>query len=151
MKQQGGNILVRRATPTDAFEIHRAHLRSIREVCVKDYTEAEITAWGNKTFSQEKRVQSILNDGIWVVENYGTILGFGHIILELNINSAHICALFLVPESLRIGMGKRLLYLMEDYARKNGAKRITLSSSITALVFFKEHGFIEKGEQLKEK
>ena len=38
--------IVRKATQDDRQGLHDAHMRSIREICVKDHGEDEIKGWG---------------------------------------------------------------------------------------------------------
>ena len=40
------NAFVRRARVGDEEGIHKAHMRSIKEICAKDYREDQINAWG---------------------------------------------------------------------------------------------------------
>jgi hypothetical protein len=40
--------IIRKAVPGEEQEIHKVHMRSIREVCVKDHGEEEIKGWGNR-------------------------------------------------------------------------------------------------------
>jgi hypothetical protein len=39
--------IIRKAKVGDESGIHEAHMRSIREICVKDHGEEEIKGWGN--------------------------------------------------------------------------------------------------------
>jgi len=39
---------IRPARSGDEPAIHEAHMRSVREVCVKDHGEEEIRGWGNR-------------------------------------------------------------------------------------------------------
>jgi hypothetical protein len=53
---------IRRAKPGDAKAIHEAHMKSIQEVCSKDHSFEEISAWGNRPYLEEQRQNSINND-----------------------------------------------------------------------------------------
>lgn len=72
---------VRRARPEDARGIHEAHMRSIREVCSQDHTEEEIRGWGFRPYREDQRINAIVNQHVWVVENSGKIEGYGHLSL----------------------------------------------------------------------
>ncbi|MBS1958916.1 MAG: GNAT family N-acetyltransferase [Bdellovibrionales bacterium] len=61
-------LVIRRARVEDARAIHEVHMRSIREVCSKDHTLAEIQAWGGREFDEAQRIDAIKNDYVWVVE-----------------------------------------------------------------------------------
>jgi hypothetical protein len=43
------NPQIREAKPGDESLIHEAHMRSIREVCIKDHGEEEIHGWGGSS------------------------------------------------------------------------------------------------------
>lgn len=43
-------INIRRAQHKDALEIIDSHVRSIREICEKDYTPEQIEAWAGRNF-----------------------------------------------------------------------------------------------------
>src|SRR5687768_6896034 len=70
---------IRRAVPGDARAIHEAHMRSIREVCAKDYSEEQIRAWAGREFRQNERTAAITRDSVWVVEAEGRVAGYAHL------------------------------------------------------------------------
>ena len=139
--------LIRRAEVLDARSIHEAHMRSIRETCSAHYTPEEITAWAGREFNETKRIDSIKNDFLWVVENQGTIEGFGHLILESE-KDAYIEALYFCLSVIGKGVGHRMLKLMEEVARDKKNNTITLNSTITSLPFYKIQGYREMGPQI---
>ena len=57
----------------------------------------------------------------------------------------YINALYLAPEILGQGFGKKIANLMMEKARAMGADHITLESSITARKFYKSLGFEDNG------
>jgi GNAT superfamily N-acetyltransferase len=135
---------IRAAQPGDESQIHEAHMRSIREVCVKDHGENEIKGWGNRPLGN-RWVDAIKIGHVWVVEANGRIFGHAYLrIFEEDGNKkAHINGLYLTPEVLSKGFGKRLGNLMLDTAKNAGVKSITLESTITAHEFYKSLGFAE--------
>ena len=42
------NSIIRLARPGEEAQIHEAHMRSIREICIKDHGEEEVRGWGNR-------------------------------------------------------------------------------------------------------
>ncbi len=137
---------VRLAKPGDEAAIHAAHMRSIREVCVKDHGEEEIRGWGFRE-QGNRWVDAILRKEVWVVEYQGSIQGMGYIrIFEENgASKAYLHALYLTPEVLGKKFGSRLMALMLERARTSGASGVDLDSTITAHEFYKAFGFVDTG------
>ncbi len=138
--------LIRRAVLEDGLAIHEAHLRSIREVCGPHYSEAEILAWGYRTYSPSKWSHSILNDFVLVVESNQIIMGYGHARLADN-NQAQILGLYLCPEILGLGVGKAIFTRLKEDLVATHVKTIHLESTLNALSFYKKLGFVQCGEQ----
>jgi predicted acetyltransferase len=139
--------VVRRAKAEDALAIHEAHMRSIQEVCSKDHSPEEISAWGNRTYNESIRLDAINNDYVWVVEVRGEIQGFGHLKVfnKDNLSKGHIWGLYLTQNVLGFGIGKEIFDLMLVEANKLQAKILSLESSITAHDFYKKLGFRDVG------
>jgi putative acetyltransferase len=142
-------VQVRKAKPEDAAYIHEAHMRSIHEVCSKDYSPEEVAAWGGRSFDPDRWLQSILNHHVWVIEVNKGIEGFGHIRIfkENECKLAHIHGLYLTPKATGRGAATQVLNLMLNIAKESHVTRITLESSITAHEFYKKYGFIDRSPQ----
>lgn len=134
--------IIRRATDEDMEGIHDAHMRSIREVCVKDHGEEEIRGWGYREFCN-KWATSIKHHHVWVVELDNKIYGHAYIRIyeELAEKLAYIYGLYLTPEFIGKGLGKKLLTLMLKVASEEKVITIKLDSTITAHEFYKSFGF----------
>lgn len=137
---------IREAKPGDESDIHEAHMRSIREVCIRDHGEKEVSGWGNRPLGDRWK-SSVREGGVWVVEFQGRISGVGYVqVSSTEIDTkAHIFGLYLTPEVLGKGAGAKLLQLMLDRARNAGAKVVTLDSTLTAHGFYKRFGFCDSG------
>ncbi|MFN7825799.1 MAG: GNAT family N-acetyltransferase [Pseudobdellovibrionaceae bacterium] len=146
----GEATLIRRAAIADAEQIHNAHMQSIREVCSKDHTEAEIAAWGNRPFNKEQRESSIKNDFVWVIEAAGAIQGYSHLKLfeKDGLKQGHILGLYLTPRILGKKLGQRMVSLMIEQAKEFCAQRITLESTISAHSFYGRNGFHDVGPMI---
>lgn len=148
-------------------------MRSIREVCSKDHTLAEIQAWGGRPYDEARRRQIIAEHRVWVVQR----AGIDPLIREQNPNDPihleapepadpgisgwaclglkpatdiqparwHIYALYLGSEVLGLGLGRELVRLMLEEAQREGATEVTLESTITAHGFYKHCGFVDEG------
>lgn len=104
---------IRRARPGDEAAIHEAHMRSIREICVKDHGEEEIRGWGYRQLG-DRWVRAIQEDFVQVVELDGKIQGFGHLrVLEKEgAQVAHLHGLYLTPEVVGLGLGRKIAHEM---------------------------------------
>jgi len=140
------NGIIRLAKPGEDSAIHAAHMRSIREICVNDHGEEEIRGWGFRELGN-RWVDAIQRKEVWVIEDDGSIKGFGYIrIFEENgTTKAHLHALYLTPEIIGKKFATRLMGLMLEKAKISGAKEIALDSSITAHSFYKRFGFVDSG------
>jgi GNAT superfamily N-acetyltransferase len=136
---------IRRALESDARNIHEAHMRSIREVCSKQHSAEEISGWGNRPFNEERRLDAIKNHCVWVVENQNHIEGYGHLqIYERdNVILSYVHGLYLTPQVLNQGLGKKLFLEMLNEAKKAKAVRIQLEATLTAHEFYIKMGFYD--------
>lgn len=135
--------IIRPAIPGDEAAIHKSHMRSINEVCIKDHSD-EVKGWGNRELGS-RWFDAVKKGDVWVVEFEGKICGHGYIRIfdEENEKKAHIHGLYLTPEVLSQGNGAKLMRLMLEKARKSGVKKVTLESTITAHNFYKHFGFVD--------
>jgi N-acetylglutamate synthase-like GNAT family acetyltransferase len=140
-------MIIRRAQASDAKGIHEAHMLSIQEVCAKDYTDAEIQAWGHRPFSDYKVLNSIEKDFFWVIADKEKIEGFGHLKIWNSEEGpkAEVMGLYLTPRVLGQGFGRKIIELMLSELRTQKVKSLTLSSTITSVPFYEKMGFIKLG------
>ncbi len=136
--------MIRKALPGDEVAVHESHMRSIREVCVKDHGADEVRGWGNRPLG-DRWVRAIVDDHVWVVEINGRIEGHGYIRIfeEAGRTVAHIHGLYLTPAVIGLGQGKKLAELMLSAAREHDAVEVTLDSTVTAHEFYKKLGFVD--------
>jgi putative acetyltransferase len=138
---------IRRAKPADAEGIIAAHRRSIREVCYKDYTPAQIAAWSGRNFQVEHWHDTIPKDLVWVVVDTGDkIYGFGHLHFRPDSTAARLAGLYFVPEVLGVGHGRALVRFMKAACRQRGCKSIDLVATITSKAFYEKMDFQQVGE-----
>jgi putative acetyltransferase len=134
-------LQIRKATHDDAGKIIEAHRRSIREVCAKDYSPAQIAAWSGRDFKPERWQQTMDRDQVWVIsDNEKKIYGFGHLQIKEN-NNAEIAGLYFVPELIGKGFGKKLAQIIFDECKKKNVTNINLYATLTAKAFYESVGF----------
>jgi putative acetyltransferase len=129
-------ISVRRAEPEDAEQICQVHILSVRELCKSDYTPEQIEAWVGKLKPEGHR-QAIeqIDKSIFVAEVDGRIAGFS----ELFKNEVN--AVYVHPSYSRQGVGKLLLNVVEQEAIAQYIKKLQLSASTNAKLFYQACGY----------
>lgn len=137
-------VLIRTAEPSEAEVIHNAHMKSIREVCSKNYREEQINAWGGRNFNQKKYDHIFSNDYLWVAVIKDEVVGFCHL-GNISEETAELFGLYLVPSAIGKGAGKDLLAKAVNKANELGVAKILTHSTLTALDFYKSQGFKENG------
>lgn len=143
-------LTIRKAIPGDEASSHEAHMRSIREICVKDHGEEEIKGWGYRELGN-RWIRPIKEDFVWVVESESTMYGFAYIrmIQESSTKRSHLHGLYLTPEAAGQGIATQMMELMLNAAKDFKAEIVTLESSITGHDFYKRFGFKDVGSMLK--
>jgi putative acetyltransferase len=131
---------IRKAKHEDAAEIIAAHVRSIREVCSKDYSEKQIEAWSGRNFSEEIWRRTMDCDAVWVVEQDQHVAGFGHVRFKPG-QTATIEGLYFAPEATGRGLGRTLMSLIFKELMDRGVEEADLVSTLTAKGFYTDIGF----------
>lgn len=135
------NFRIRRATHEDALGIIDTHVRSIREICAKDYSSEQIRAWSGRKSRPHLWCQTIDRDYVWVVEdNDNQIFGFGHL-ARMDEEVGEMMGLYLAPELKGLGAGKQLIQTIFTEAQLLALKELQLLSTLTAFNFYKNFGF----------
>ncbi len=125
---------VRKYSEEDAEQKRRLHLKTIREVNARDYSDNQIEAW--TTFDEENSVEKDTTER-WVAEEEGKIVGFADYIP----GKARITGIYVHPDFLRQGIGSKLLEKVVEDARRKGIEELRCESSVTAKDFYSENGF----------
>jgi putative acetyltransferase len=131
---------VRFAQPEDAIQMHNVHIRSVRQLCSLDYTKEQIEAWVGHLNPEERRqyiMNGALNEVLFVAESESNlIIGFSAFDKDGDIN-----AVYVHPDYVRLGVGKKLLDAVEKEAVAYNYTKLEISASITAIPFYKAHGY----------
>ena len=134
------DFIIRRAIHSDAEGIIHVHVKSIREICAKDYSEEQIEAWAGRKFKPELWIQAMDRDFIWVIENDAKIVGFGHLAI-MDGESCEVLGLYFIPPALGLGFGKKMFFEFISVANNHHLKNIRLHSTVTARTFYESLGF----------
>jgi N-acetylglutamate synthase-like GNAT family acetyltransferase len=135
----------RRATTDDAAAIAELVVYSIREICGPAYRNNKriIGLWcADKT--PHNLAQTIDSQDNYTVVGVmeGRIVGVG-----LLHKYGEIALCYVQPGYLSYGVGKGLLANMERKAKDLGLKTLILKSSLNAVSFYQQHGYIEDGRK----
>ena len=137
-------FVLRKAGPADAAAIHALILRSIREVCGKDYPRDAIELWCAHRSADKILAWIADSDGYFLVAvESDRIIGAA---LRQNPDRIKLC--YALPEYLGRGLGRSLMEALERQARERGVERLVLSSTVTAKGFYVRRGYIVEREEL---
>jgi putative acetyltransferase len=123
-------VLIRRATPADAEGITPVHVASIRTLCAKDYTPQQIDAWAGWKSPDKYRAAMAAGEVFFVAEVVGRVVGFSVLFGD------EVKAVYLHPDHVGRGIGRRLLDAVEAEARTNGVAELKLTSTLTSVRFY---------------
>jgi len=125
------------AEPADAGALSDLALRSKAtwgyDAAFMDACRVELTV----------RPESIRRDPTFLVEREGRILGFFQ--LRVGDGTADVSMIFVAPEALRSGLGRRLWAHLENTARSAGAARLEVDSDPHAEGFYWAMGMRRTG------
>lgn len=116
-----------------ALEIRRA---AILTQCIGHYPLDIVTEWAGVKLSDEF-AHSVAKD--FYLAKYGDqIVGTGMI----NIKTGKIDAIFVHPDHMHKGVGKKIIRFLERVGLNHGLKTLTLQSTLNAAEFYRACGFV---------
>jgi len=131
------NIVIRRYEKGDSKYLAEIYYHTIHNICSNDYSHQQINAWAPKSSldpsSSMQKWEKILP---FVATIDKKIVGF----LEFE-NNGHIDCFYCHHKFTHIGIGKKLLETVEEFANQNNIKRLYAEVSITARPFFEKQDF----------
>lgn len=129
-------IHLRAYRPDDAETTRGVFLRAVQVTAASDYTPTQIGAWisASDDASAWAAARSLTRNQIAEVD--GTVAGF----IGTD-SSGYIDMLYVDPEYTRQGVASALLRWAENTARAAGVPVMTTHASVTAVPFFRAHGF----------
>ncbi|MCC5850882.1 MAG: GNAT family N-acetyltransferase [Verrucomicrobia bacterium] len=137
------------AKHSDAAGIIAAHVRSIREVCAKDYSVEQIAVWSGRDFQEYIWREAMDRDDVRVVKSNETIVGFVHcrVVSETEVV---VEGFYLTPEAIGQGVGRELLSMIYEALSNRGIEVIRLQSTKTSVGFYRAMGFSTTCESVIE-
>ena len=128
------------------LEVHRA---AVRGLAARDYAPAVINAWAPVPITHETVEAALTNpDGeVRLKAMVGhSIVGVGAVVPHLR----ELRACYVLPERIRLGIGRAIVVELERIARAEAAPFLTVVSSLTALTFYQSLSFeiIDRSDHL---
>lgn len=143
-------LRIRNAIETDVEEIYRIHTEAIKKKCSTCYGAEDVSAWVARQ-EKAKYLPFIVANEIIVAEiaQSRRVVGFGHLTADTGADSdetadgkaMQIRGLFADPDCVVKGVGTALVKELENRAKKFGAVRVKVNSSLNAVEFYKKCGF----------
>ena len=148
----------RLARPEDRPSIERLIERSVRELCKRDYSPAQIDAALGSAFGVDS--QLIADGTYFVVEEAGAPIAAGGWSYRKTLfgadarpdrtperldparDAARIRAFFVAPEHARRGIGRRLLARCEAEALAHGFRSAELAATLTGVPLYQALGYL---------
>ncbi len=130
-------LKVRSAAPGDALAICDVHRRSILELGLEGYTEAEVESWAHG-LEPERYRHAMLHFGesyAVAVEEDGFLAGF------CSYKDAELTALYVHPDRTRRGVGSQLIQHAEAELYRSGFRTFRISASRNGQAFYEKHGY----------
>jgi GNAT superfamily N-acetyltransferase len=131
-------IEIRTALPSDSGGIYQVCVMSIRVGAEGHYSRAQIEAWVNRI--DESNLAGKIGRTVFLVAETPrlTIAGF----VSLNAATREVEYVYVHPDHLRTGLGRRLIEAIETQARRRKIRKVRLISSLNALGFYERIGFV---------
>ena len=135
---------IRYSTPDDAEGMVRAQYSAVHETAKNDYPKAILNLWSKPIDAHRiaayqtkmKTDKSVIS--FVAVDDFGQIVGYGELVPPATLGAIYVAA-----SAGRRGVGSELLKTVEAKARELGMHVLTMESSLTAMPFYKRHGFLE--------
>ncbi len=122
------------ANLSHAQDMHRIHTKAVTTSCKDFYTPEQITAW-LKGRSPEGYHEGIEKGEMFVAEDNGKIVGFGHAI------QGEVLAVFVYPDCQKQGIGTSIFNHALEIASQDNPASIRIESTVNASDFYEHHGF----------
>jgi len=128
-------VTYRAGVPEDGAAMLSIHLRAIMLVAVRDYGEDMARSWAHGLTAEGYSRSMAGGEVFEVAVSAGRVIGF------CGYKDDEICGLYVDPDFARRGIASSLLEHALQVLRRQGHRRVIVDSSITALPFYRRHGF----------
>ena len=133
-------VTTRLARSEDIDDFKNVVVESIHELCKWHYAPEELESLLAQYPGRDLYEKWLHERVLVVAEVEGKIVGFAQYFPP----NSSIEAVHVLPAYAKRGIGKMVVALIEEIARTQGAKRITLGSSLNAVGFYEQCGYSRK-------
>jgi len=134
------DYIIRKSIFEDKVAVNEAHMKSIREVCAKDYSSEQIKHWSSLTYTDDVWTISVNNDFHYVIEKNGKVEGFCHAKVHDD-SIGEIVGLYFTYEVIGLDAGREVFELAMKYFKEKNPKKVIISATKTAKGFYEKMGF----------
>lgn len=127
---------IRAYKSADCTELAKLFFDTVHTVNAKDYTKPQLDVWASGNVDIIKWDKSFLQSNTLVAEDNNAIVGFG----DMD-NSGYLDRLFVHKDYQGKGIATAIVNALEKQAAAQGIFLFTTHASITAVPFFKKHGY----------
>lgn len=132
-------VVLRPARAGDGQAVFEVTRLSVTALARKHYAPDQIAGWmGDRAASYYE--DAIAKGRMVVAERAGRVVGF------VDAEPGEVTRLFLLPEAAGAGLGKRLLDIGIDEARRSYEGPIRIEATLNAESFYRRHGFRTVGQ-----
>lgn len=140
-----GQMIIRLATQQDKETLWTIQIQAIRRMGLSHYSPEQVEAWAGGSAPDESHSRAIerhttsIESGLTFVaeEADGAVVGFA----ALDSVSGEVSAVYVHPDYARRGIGRRLIEVIEQEARRLGLPDLHLRASLNAVKFYETVGF----------
>jgi GNAT superfamily N-acetyltransferase len=127
-------MVLRLFLPSDLDSLKNLILSTIT-TCYAGVYPPRVIQYFKQYHSDEQILQRAKEGCTIVIERDGKAIATGSIV------GGHVCAVFVVPEIQRQGLGRRIMEHLEDKARSAGFKEVNLHVSLPSKRFYERLGY----------
>lgn len=128
-------ISIRKADESDAPAAWRIRSAAILNRCADHYPREALESWTSGEMTDE--FVSSVAESFHVATLDGQVIGTGMVDLD----SGTVDAIFVHPDQMGQGVGRRILFFLEELANRAGLTRLKLDSTLNAFPFYRACGY----------
>tara|TARA_B100000902_G_C27071697_1_gene794357 strand:- start:315 stop:785 length:471 start_codon:yes stop_codon:yes gene_type:complete len=122
---------LRQITIKDQLELKKVYFDSIQSLDEKIYSQEQKRAWASQAWNNPNFYKSIIKGKGWLLSQQGTIIAFA-----TRYPTDRIALFYSKGKFQRKGCGSKLLYKLEDEAKKEGLDSLSTEASLISYELF---------------
>jgi GNAT superfamily N-acetyltransferase len=129
-------LQIRPARPGDAQAAYDIRRHAIEAQCGTCYTAEEVQAWAGVPLTDWFR--ELVESRFHLLCNGAQVVGTG----MLDLQTGEVGAIFVLPERMQQGVGRRMLDHLECLALQAGLQEVNLEATLNAVEFYRRCGYV---------